>query len=431
MTFKYNKKLVQSMIVSTGILSTTSVLAEEESNQLVSQNQVEYEEITHQNGEVERGSSDSQEETKIYASADLPDNYDGSLPIHRVSDEPPLLRGNVQGFITNVAEHAKSVANSNDLYASVMIAQACLESGYGSSSLSQEPNHNLFGIKGSYNGESVKMLTWEDDGKGNAYWIQANFRKYPSYAESFADNAYVLKNTSFSSGSYYYVGAWKSQTNSYKDATAYLTGRYATDTSYGTKLNNIIQNYNLTQYDTAGTGNNNIGESESGNSNQTSYKVVSGDTLYSIAKKFNLSVAKLKELNNLSSDLIVIGQNLVVGQKTTDNDHSNSGNQESNVGGATYQVVAGDTLFSIAKKNKLSVSELKQLNQLSSDIIYIGQSLKLKKTGGTVTQATYTVKAGDTLFAISRKNNLSVEKIKSLNHKKSDMIFIGEVLRLN
>ncbi|MBO1306928.1 glycoside hydrolase family 73 protein [Enterococcus sp. 669A] len=168
-----------------------------------------------------------------------------------------------QAFINQVASHAKTVAQANDLYASVMIAQAIVESGWGQSTLSQAPNYNLFGIKGSYNGQSVTMKTQEYiDGK----WVTVNakFRKYPSFSESFQDNAYVLKTTSFQPGVYYYSGAWKSNTKSYKDATAWLTGRYATAPNYGTILNDVIETYNLTQYDTAG-GNNGGGNNGGGN----------------------------------------------------------------------------------------------------------------------------------------------------------------------
>ena len=57
------------------------------------------------------------------------------------------------------SEIQQAVANSNDMYASVMIAQALLESSYGSSGLASAPNYNLFGVKGSYNGQSVYMPT--------------------------------------------------------------------------------------------------------------------------------------------------------------------------------------------------------------------------------------------------------------------------------
>ncbi|WP_165005172.1 MULTISPECIES: glycoside hydrolase family 73 protein [unclassified Enterococcus] len=155
-----------------------------------------------------------------------------------------------QAFIDSIASTAQSLASANDLYASVMIAQAIVESGWGNSTLASAPNYNLFGIKGSYNGQSVTMPTSE---YVNGEWITVNaaFRKYPSYKESLQDNVTVLKTTSFQSGVYYYSGAWKSNTKSYKDATAWLTGRYATAPNYGSTLNNVIETYNLTQYDTA------------------------------------------------------------------------------------------------------------------------------------------------------------------------------------
>lgn len=171
-------------------------------------------------------------------------------------------------FISQICGYATEVAAANDLYASVMMAQAILESGWGASTLTTTAN-NMFGIKGSYNGQYVTMDTYEDDGSGNYYLISAKFRKYPSLKESFEDNAYVLRNTSFSSGNYYYSGAWKSNTTSYTQATAWLQGRYATDTSYASKLNNLISTYNLTQYD---TGSSNTG---GGNSNET---IVSDET---------------------------------------------------------------------------------------------------------------------------------------------------------
>ncbi len=157
-----------------------------------------------------------------------------------------------QAFIDSIASTAQSLASANDLYASVMIAQAIVESGWGNSALASAPNYNLFGIKGSYNGQSVTMPTSE---YVNGQWITVNaaFRKYPSYKESLQDNVTVLKTTSFQPGVYYYSGAWKSNTNSYKDATAWLTGRYATAPNYGATLNNVIETYNLTQYDTAPT----------------------------------------------------------------------------------------------------------------------------------------------------------------------------------
>lgn len=180
-------------------------------------------------------------------------------------NNPMARSNNQQAFIQQVGPMAQEVAGANDLYASVMIAQAILESGWGQSTLTTLAN-NMFGIKGSYNGQFVEMQTMEDDGNGNLYPIIAKFRKYPSLKESFQDNAHVLKTTSFSPGVFFYHGAWKSNTSSYRDATQWLQGRYATDTSYASKLNNLIETHNLTQYDTSSGGgsnnNNNNNNSE-------------------------------------------------------------------------------------------------------------------------------------------------------------------------
>ena len=94
----------------------------------------------------------------------------------------------------------------------------------------------------------VTMPTSEWSASQGWYTINANFRKYPSYYESFADNGNKLRN-GVAWNSSYYSGTWKENTKSYKDATAWLQGRYATAPNYASSLNNLIQTYNLTQYD--------------------------------------------------------------------------------------------------------------------------------------------------------------------------------------
>ncbi|WP_312540526.1 glucosaminidase domain-containing protein [Enterococcus sp.] len=174
---------------------------------------------------------------------------------------------NPQAFIQQVGPMAQQVASANDLYASIMIAQAILESGWGQSLLTRQAN-NMFGIKGSYNGQFVEMKTLEDDGKGNLYEIVARFRKYPSLHESFEDNAHVLRTTSFTPGVFFYSGAWRSNTSSYREAAQWLQGRYATDTTYASKLINLIETYNLTQYDSGSSGGGNTGNGNGSTNNQ-------------------------------------------------------------------------------------------------------------------------------------------------------------------
>ena len=147
-------------------------------------------------------------------------------------------------FLNYLGLSAQKLANNNDLYASVMIAQALLESGWGTSSLAQAPNYNLFGVKGTYQGQSVKLSTQEDDGSGNLYAINSGFRRYPSYKESLEDYVRVLR-----SNEQLYGPTWRSNAKNYQDATKALTGHYASDTNYDQKLNDMIEKYNLTRFD--------------------------------------------------------------------------------------------------------------------------------------------------------------------------------------
>ena len=140
------------------------------------------------------------------------------------------------------------------------------------------------------------------------------------------------------------------------------------------------------------------------------YIVKSGDTLWSIAKKSGLTVDELKKLNNLTSNLLTIGQALKI--KDSDN---------------YYIVKQGDTLYNIAKLNNTSVYEIKKLNNLTTDKLSIGQKLLIPEEKTT---KTYEVKAGDNLYSIAKKNNTTVASLKALNNLSSDFLTIGEQLLL-
>lgn len=145
------------------------------------------------------------------------------------------------------------------------------------------------------------------------------------------------------------------------------------------------------------------------------YIVKSGDTLYSIARKYNLSVDELKKLNNLTSNTLSIGQRLIV--KSTPSMSEN-----------TYVVVKGDSLYAIARKFNTTVDEIKKLNNLTSNTLSIGQVLKIPTE--STNKLTYTVKKGDTLYSIARTYNTTVDKIKSLNNLTSNTLSIGQTLIL-
>ena len=406
-----------------------------------------------------------------------------------------------QTFINIIAQQAKSVADANDLYVSVMIAQAIIESGWGSSTLSKAPNYNLFWIKGSYNGQTVYMSTLE---YLNGQWVTKNepFKKYPSFAESFADNAATLRNVSFQSGVYYYSGAWKSNTKSYRDATAWLTGRYATDPNYASKLNSTIEMYQLTRFDSPATGNNN-NQTNIGNGNQVintgtgsgsntgsstdtakTYTVKSGDSIWLIANNHGISMDQLRSWNNLKSDLIHAGQKLNVGQssqvpvtpeapKPTPTPTPEASKPETSVTPSTaktYTVKSGDSVWLIANNHGITMAQLRSWNNLKSDLIHPNQKLIVSQASGTstgtttkpvtatntnvgtttkpttptntnndsnssnattTTAKTYTVKSGDSVWLIANKHGITIDQLRNWNNLKSDLIHPNQTLKVS
>ncbi len=144
--------------------------------------------------------------------------------------------------------------------------------------------------------------------------------------------------------------------------------------------------------------------------NNNYYTVKSGDTLWSIAKKFNTTVSDLKDENGLINSLLSIGQVLKIPGKEVKSDN-------------IYIVKQGDTLYNIAKNYDTSVNELLKANNLSSTNLSIGQKL-------VIPPATYTVKSGDTLWSIARLFNTTVNDLKEINNITSDILSIGQVLKI-
>ena len=152
------------------------------------------------------------------------------------------------------------------------------------------------------------------------------------------------------------------------------------------------------------------------------YIVQRGDSLWSIAKRFNVSVSEIKNTNNLTTNLITIGQKLII-----------PGFAPSNQTNITYIVQKGDSLWSIANINNTTIDELVNLNDLVSNTIYVGQELKIPNSGtsGVVKpdiNSTYIVEKGDTLYSIALKYNTNPIDIINLNNLKSDILTIGQVL---
>lgn len=354
-----------------------------------------------------------------------------------------------QNFIESVAQGAINGWTKYGVLPSVTVAQAILESGWGQSALSTQA-HNLFGIKGSYNGQYVTMQTREVY-NGQSYYIYDNFRKYANNSESVEDHGNFLYSNSR------YANLLGDQ--SYASVARKLQADgYATDPSYASSLIKLVEMYNLTQLDNIAfsgkqpviNNKNDYNYSNSGNADSSNgyYTVQSGDTLSGIALKFSTTSSKLAQLNSISNpNLIYVGQRLLVNQSSNSNSsssgQSSSTTTNTEASAASYTVKSGDTLSGIASQYNTTVNQIVSLNQLSNpNLIYVGQVLKLKNSQTTnsssssstaaMTVGTYTVKAGDTLSAIASRYSTSSSTLASLNSLSNpNLIYVGQVLKVS
>lgn len=147
---------------------------------------------------------------------------------------------------------------------------------------------------------------------------------------------------------------------------------------------------------------------------EDTYIVQKGDSLYSIASKYNTTVDALKEVNNLESNILSVGQVLKIPTV------------EETEGSITYTVQKGDSLYSIAREFNTTAQEIKSLNNLENNLLSIGQELKIPAFQSLET--TYTVEKGDSLYSIARKYGTTVDKLKELNNLTSNLLNIGQIL---
>lgn len=360
-----------------------------------------------------------------------------------------------QAFIQSVAQGAINGWHTYQVLPSVTVAQAILESGWGSSYLSTAA-HNLFGIKGSYNGNSIRLQTREVY-NGQSVYIYDNFRAYANNDQSVEDHgAFLNQNSRYHNllGDTSYVSV----------ANKLRADGYATDPNYASALINLVQTYGLDRLDSialsGATAVNNKGNgaanndayntSDTGNGTSTStggtsyYTVKSGDTLSGIANNYQTTVNTLARLNNLANpNLIYVGQRLLVQQAATPSQPQTTTPSTSTTTAATYTVKAGDTLGQIAANHQTSVNQLVQLNKLANpNLIYVGQVLTIKQATSAsqsttatpakpASSATYTVKAGDTLSQIAASHGTSYQNLASLNHLSNpNEIYVGQTLKL-
>ena len=147
------------------------------------------------------------------------------------------------------------------------------------------------------------------------------------------------------------------------------------------------------------------------------YIVQNGDTLYGISKQYGISVEEIKLANNLINNDIVVGQSLIIPR---------AGNT------IIYVVKSGDSLYSIARKYGTTVNNLIEINNLTSNLLSVGQKLKIPVVDSSTTENyfLYTVKVGDTLYSIAKSNNTTVDTLKVFNNLTSNLLNVGQQLRI-
>ncbi|HET8884851.1 MAG TPA: glucosaminidase domain-containing protein [Salinimicrobium sp.] len=224
-------------------------------------------------------------------------------PLEKVEENLPkkTYKDAISEYVDMYAEIAKKEMIEHGIPASITLAQGILESGAGKGSLSVRAN-NHFGIKcHNWTGPSVR----HDDDE-----LQECFRKYDNPSESYRDHSLFLTGRSR------YADLFKLKKDDYEAwAKGLRAAGYATDRKYPDKLISLIQRYQLYQYDAEVLGEKvNFSKDEIAaiQVTQDQYMVEKGDTLYSISKKYGITVDELKRQNNLRSNDIAIGQLLFI-----------------------------------------------------------------------------------------------------------------------
>ena len=204
------------------------------------------------------------------------------------------------------------------------------------------------------------------------------------------------------------------------------------------------------------------------NSDTVFHTVKAGESFYTISQKYDMTIIDLIALNNLKEYKIETGQKLIIKlpdkpivveapkkessstedfyidkSKMTKTTPLKEPKAEERVSAdaLTHIVEAGETLYSISKKYRVSIDEIKRLNGLNSNILSIGQKLAIESNSAAKSKAEkavdsetadgyHLVESGETLYSISRKYNISVEKLKEINGLSSNLLSIGQKLKV-
>ncbi len=309
--------------------------------------------------------------------------YNNEILTTLYKDKPNLSKLKID-YIKKYGAMAIHEMENYKIPASITLAQGLLESRYGQSILTTKAK-NHFGIK-CHNWEGDRVYH-DDDKKGEC------FRKYEHAESSFRDHSLFLYHKKR------YEKLFKLAPNDYKGwAKGLRAAGYATDKKYPAKLIELIEKYELYYFDNLVLGKNyenkdlieHIDEKPKESQNQIKpkkeiakkqfildktkiYIVGAGETLYAIARANNISVDKLKQYNDLTSNDIAVGQELKMYSPENKTDNT----IETYI---IHKVKKGDTMYSIARKYKVTITDLLKFNNMESTEISIGQEIKVKKT---------------------------------------------------
>ncbi|QTJ52256.1 LysM peptidoglycan-binding domain-containing protein [Dolosigranulum pigrum] len=294
--------------------------------------------------------------------------------------EKKLAQGVVlspEEFINLISAEVQRYADEYNIYASVMMAQAALQSGWGTSATAQAPNNNVMGITAGSNEQGVEYRTYEN--------IVASLK---DYAELIRNGVSWDKN--------FYSGAWRENAATYEEATKWLTGRYAIDPNYHLKLNELIKRYNLTRFDVQTSG------QVSPSTESAIEKVVEKAAEKQAQGSAQLRSAKHAQRKQEASAKEEKGANKpaeskqkpakpakeeVIEPKETENkvkpaekpqpQAKPEANQQSNAkSGKTYTVQPGDSLSGIASKTNSTVTQIVESNKgLDAGNLQVGQNI--------------------------------------------------------
>lgn len=259
----------------------------------------------------------------------------GVNQVEAVSNDNTVSASNVDkaAFINEIAKVVEPLADKNDLFASVMMAQAIVESNWGQNSFAQTPYNNLFGFEGQYQGQSA-MLDKADFSNGASVTSKKEMKSYNSYKEAAQDYVEIMKTTEKDGQDLYFSNSWKSIAGDYQTAAKALEGRFNQQPDYAQALINTIEENDLTSYDQTAVVETTAVQTSApvataavqqtpapvaapvaqAPEQVTQYVVQSGDTVASIIENFGITPQQFSEWNGLQDNVIYSGQTVIVGK---------------------------------------------------------------------------------------------------------------------